>query len=93
MIVRLTHILSFCVHYVRQYFLVIIKDRPLQLWDLKNLTVLREMPSNFSSITALVCITYSVVICKLKNNYSNLKVTVAIKFLEVVLTSKEMIGT
>ena len=35
--------------------MVIIKDRPLQLWDLKNLTVLREMPSNFSSVTALVC--------------------------------------
>lgn len=41
------------VSHLRQYFLVIIKDRPLQLWDLKNLTVLREMPSNFSSITAL----------------------------------------
>ena len=39
----------------RQYFLVVIKDRSLQLWDLKNLTVLREMPSNFNSVTALVC--------------------------------------
>ncbi|CAH3181969.1 unnamed protein product [Porites lobata] len=41
------------VSHLRQYFIVIIKDRPLQLWDLKNLTVLREMPSNFSSVTAL----------------------------------------
>lgn len=41
------------VSHLRQYFLVIIKDRPLQLWDLKNLTMLREMPSNFSSVTAL----------------------------------------
>ncbi|XP_015757943.1 PREDICTED: WD repeat-containing protein 11-like, partial [Acropora digitifera] len=38
---------------LRQYFIVIIKDRSLQLWDLKNLTVLREMPSSFNSITAL----------------------------------------
>lgn len=41
------------VSQLRQYFLVVIKDRPLQLWDLKNLTVLREMPSNFPSVTAL----------------------------------------
>ena len=38
----------------RQYFIVVIKDRSLQLWDLKNLTVLREMPSSLNSITALV---------------------------------------
>lgn len=41
------------VSHLRQYFIVIIKDRSLQLWDLKNLTVLREMPSSFNSITAL----------------------------------------
>lgn len=41
------------VSHLRQYFLVVIKDRSLQLWDLKNLTVLREMPSNFNSVTAL----------------------------------------
>ncbi|KXJ05597.1 WD repeat-containing protein 11, partial [Exaiptasia diaphana] len=41
------------VSQLRQYFFIAFKDRPLQLWDLKNLCVLKELPRNFPNITAL----------------------------------------
>ena len=31
------------------------KDKPMQLWDLRALTVIREMPRSFPAISALVC--------------------------------------
>ena len=39
----------------RQYFVVMFKERPFEIWDLRSLSVLREMPANFPVVTALVC--------------------------------------
>ena len=36
-----------------QYFIVLLKDRPFELWDLKSLSVIREMPGTFPSVSAL----------------------------------------
>ena len=41
------------VSYLKQYFCLLIKDRPLEVWDAKTLTLLRQMPKNFPLITAL----------------------------------------
>ncbi|XP_075222794.1 WD repeat-containing protein 11-like [Lycorma delicatula] len=38
---------------LRQYFVVVMKDGPFELWDLKNLTLLRTMPKKFPFVTAL----------------------------------------
>ncbi|EDO36880.1 predicted protein [Nematostella vectensis] len=38
---------------LKQYLFIVFKDKPIQLWDLKNLTVLKEMPKNFPSIVSL----------------------------------------
>ena len=41
------------VSYLKQYFCLLIKDRPLEVWDVKTLTLLRQMPKTFPAITAL----------------------------------------
>ena len=38
----------------RQYFILTFKDKPLELWDMKTLTILREMSSKLPIPTALV---------------------------------------
>lgn len=43
-----------CTFFFRQYFILSFKDKPLELWDLKTLTILREMSSKMPSATALV---------------------------------------
>lgn len=41
------------VSYLRQYFIVVFKEEPFELWDINTLTLLRTMPKNFPIITAL----------------------------------------
>lgn len=41
------------VSYLKQYFCLLIKDRPLEVWDVKTLTLLRQMPKTFPTVTAL----------------------------------------
>eukprot|EP00116_Pleurobrachia_bachei_P004138 sb/3464400/ len=41
------------VSYLHQYFIVQIKDKPFELWDLKTLSIIREMPTTFPPVTAL----------------------------------------
>ncbi|XP_067012842.2 WD repeat-containing protein 11 [Anabrus simplex] len=38
---------------LKQYFVVILKDGPFELWDLRNLCMLRTMPKKFPSVSAL----------------------------------------
>ncbi|XP_064605109.1 WD repeat-containing protein 11-like [Liolophura sinensis] len=38
---------------LKQYFAVCFKDQPFELWDMKTLTLLREMPKRFPTVTAL----------------------------------------
>ena len=38
----------------RQYFVVVFKEKPFELWDLRSGAMLRQMPKNFPHITALV---------------------------------------
>lgn len=38
---------------LKQYFIVILKDGPFELWDLRNLCMLRTMPKKFPTVTAL----------------------------------------
>ncbi|XP_013381759.1 WD repeat-containing protein 11 isoform X1 [Lingula anatina] len=38
---------------LRQYFVVVFKDKPFELWDLRTLSIIREMPRNFPRTTAL----------------------------------------
>ncbi|KAJ9582833.1 hypothetical protein L9F63_022829, partial [Diploptera punctata] len=38
---------------LKQYFVLIMKDGPFELWDLRNLCILRTMPKKFPSVTAL----------------------------------------
>lgn len=40
--------------YFRQYLAIVFKDKPLELWDVRTCTILREMSKNFPAITALV---------------------------------------
>lgn len=46
----------------RQYFFVVFKDKPMQLWDLRGLTVIREMSRSFPNISALVCVCRSLLV-------------------------------
>lgn len=47
--------LCFCVMPVlRQYLVVVFRDKPLELWDTRTGTLLREMAKNFPTVTALV---------------------------------------
>jgi len=39
--------------YLKQYFVVLFRDRPFELWDLRTLSLLRRMPKNFPHVTAL----------------------------------------
>ncbi|XP_072042557.1 WD repeat-containing protein 11-like isoform X2 [Amphiura filiformis] len=41
------------VSHQKQYFVVMFKERPFEIWDLRSLSVLREMPANFPVVTAL----------------------------------------
>ncbi|XP_074640587.1 WD repeat-containing protein 11-like isoform X2 [Tubulanus polymorphus] len=41
------------ISHLKQYFVVVFKDKPFELWDLRTGTLLREMPKNFPHITAL----------------------------------------
>uniref|UniRef100_A0A7M4EW33 WD repeat domain 11 n=1 Tax=Crocodylus porosus TaxID=8502 RepID=A0A7M4EW33_CROPO len=36
-----------------QYLAVVFKDKPLEIWDVRTCTLLREMPKNFPVVTAL----------------------------------------
>lgn len=38
---------------LKQYFVVIMKDGPFELWDLRNLCILRTMPKKFPTVSAL----------------------------------------
>lgn len=39
--------------YLKQYFVILFRDRPFELWDLRTLSLLRRMPKNFPHVTAL----------------------------------------
>lgn len=39
---------------LRQYLVVVFRDKPLELWDVRTGTLLREMAKNFPTVTALV---------------------------------------
>lgn len=39
---------------LRQYLVVVFRDKPLELWDVRTGTLLREMARNFPTVTALV---------------------------------------
>jgi hypothetical protein len=41
------------VSHLKQYFIVSFRGSPFELWDLKNLSLLRTMPNKFPPITAL----------------------------------------
>ncbi|KAF7253350.1 WD repeat-containing protein 11 [Varanus komodoensis] len=41
------------VSHLKQYLAVIFKDKPLELWDIRTCTLLREMSKSFPTITAL----------------------------------------
>nr|XP_034993468.1 WD repeat-containing protein 11 isoform X1 [Zootoca vivipara] len=41
------------VSHLKQYLAVVFKDKPLELWDIRTCTLLREMSKNFPTITAL----------------------------------------
>lgn len=38
---------------LKQYFMVVFKDAPPELWDLRHLTLIRTLPRRFPSITTL----------------------------------------
>lgn len=38
----------------RQFLVVVFRDKPLELWDIRTCTLLREMAKNFPAVTALV---------------------------------------
>ncbi|XP_065296687.1 WD repeat-containing protein 11-like isoform X2 [Dermacentor albipictus] len=41
------------VSHLKQYFVVLFKDQPFELWDLRSLILLRTMPDSFPCVTAL----------------------------------------
>lgn len=43
-----------CFSLLRQYLVVVFRDKPLELWDIRTGTLLREMAKNFPTVTALV---------------------------------------
>ncbi|XP_077894587.1 WD repeat-containing protein 11 isoform X3 [Ictidomys tridecemlineatus] len=55
--IKVSHLKIPCVGYfeaiIRQYLAVVFKDKPLELWDVRTCTLLREMSKNFPAITAL----------------------------------------
>uniref|UniRef100_A0A8C6ULV9 WD repeat domain 11 n=1 Tax=Neogobius melanostomus TaxID=47308 RepID=A0A8C6ULV9_9GOBI len=42
------------VSHLKQYLVVVFRDKPLELWDIRTGTLLREMAKNFPTVTALV---------------------------------------
>uniref|UniRef100_A0A673MKB3 WD repeat-containing protein 11 n=1 Tax=Sinocyclocheilus rhinocerous TaxID=307959 RepID=A0A673MKB3_9TELE len=42
------------VSHLKQYLVVVFRDKPLELWDVRTGTLLREMAKNFPTVTALV---------------------------------------
>lgn len=48
--------LSIVFSFLRQYLVVVFRDKPLELWDIRTGTLLREMAKNFPTVTALVLI-------------------------------------
>lgn len=44
----------FVTSILRQYLVVVFRDKPLELWDIRTGTLLREMAKNFPTVTALV---------------------------------------
>lgn len=55
------------VSYLKQYLAIMFKDQPFELWDLKSFTLLRTMPKNFPSVTA---IEWSPLVTSKKHAYS-----------------------
>uniref|UniRef100_A0A8C4XRK5 WD repeat-containing protein 11 n=1 Tax=Falco tinnunculus TaxID=100819 RepID=A0A8C4XRK5_FALTI len=41
------------VSHLKQYLAVVFKDKPLEIWDVRTCTLLREMSKNFPTVTAL----------------------------------------
>uniref|UniRef100_A0A8C9F388 WD repeat-containing protein 11 n=1 Tax=Pavo cristatus TaxID=9049 RepID=A0A8C9F388_PAVCR len=41
------------VSHLKQYLAVVFKDKPLEIWDVRTCTLLREMSKNFPAVTAL----------------------------------------
>ncbi|KAL4641298.1 WD repeat-containing protein 11 [Arapaima gigas] len=41
------------VSHLKQYLVVVFKEKPLELWDVRTGTLLREMAKNFPTVTAL----------------------------------------
>ncbi|XP_072292622.1 WD repeat-containing protein 11 [Eucyclogobius newberryi] len=41
------------VSHLKQYLVVVFRDKPLELWDIRTGTLLREMAKNFPTVTAL----------------------------------------
>ncbi|XP_052771962.1 WD repeat-containing protein 11-like [Mya arenaria] len=41
------------ISYLKQYFILVFKEKPLELWDMKTLTILREMTKKIAIPTAL----------------------------------------
>ncbi|KAK2170890.1 hypothetical protein NP493_1127g02083 [Ridgeia piscesae] len=39
--------------YLKQYLVLLFKDRPFELWDVRSCTLLRQMPKHFPLVTAL----------------------------------------
>uniref|UniRef100_A0A2K6FMQ2 WD repeat domain 11 n=1 Tax=Propithecus coquereli TaxID=379532 RepID=A0A2K6FMQ2_PROCO len=39
--------------FIKHYLAVVFKDKPLELWDVRTCTLLREMSKNFPAVTAL----------------------------------------
>ena len=38
----------------RQYMIIALKDKPIEMWNLKTMTLLRQMPKKFPYVSAIV---------------------------------------
>ncbi|RXN17607.1 WD repeat-containing 11 [Labeo rohita] len=50
------------VSHLKQYLVVVFRDKPLELWDVRTGTLLREMAKNFPTVTALAVHCYKTVV-------------------------------
>lgn len=41
------------ISHLKQFLVVVFRDKPLELWDIRTCTLLREMAKNFPAVTAL----------------------------------------
>ncbi|XP_059803789.1 WD repeat-containing protein 11 isoform X2 [Hypanus sabinus] len=41
------------ISHLKQFLVVVFRDKPLELWDIRTCTLLREMTKNFPAVTAL----------------------------------------